>query len=280
MRLFPALGHGVGLRPKHYSRFLNENPDVAWVEAITENFLSPGGRPLDVLQKARRDRPVVLHGVSLCIGSVDPLDKEYLTKVRDLARRIEPAFVSDHLCWGRYRGRYTHDLLPLPYTEESLTHVTDRVKEVQDFLGRRFVLENPSTYVAFRESTMTEWEFLARVAEDADCGILLDVNNVFVSARNHGFDAAAYLAAMPGHRIAQIHLAGHADKGTYLFDTHDAPVPDSVWSLYASTIRRFGAISTLIEWDDHVPELDELLAQSRRAAEVEQAAVADTGAAA
>jgi uncharacterized protein (UPF0276 family) len=268
-RLFPALGHGVGLRPKHYGRFLEGNPRVDWVEAITENYLSQGGRPLAALEKARRDRPVVLHGVSLSIGSVDPLNEDYLKRVRALASRIEPAWISDHLCWGSHGRRYAHDLLPLPWTEESLAHVSARVRRVQDALGRRILLENVSSYVAFRDSTMTEWEFLARVAEDADCGILLDVNNVYVSARNHGFDADTYLAALPANRIGQFHLAGHADKGKYLLDTHDAPVPESVWSLYATAVRRFGAVPALIEWDDQIPELEELLAQSRRAAEIE-----------
>jgi uncharacterized protein len=263
------LGHGVGLRSKHYARFLEERPDVGWIEAISENFIGVGGRPLAVLEKVRRDFPVVLHGVSLSIGSVDPLDERHLAGLRALADHVQPAYVSDHLCWGTHRGRYLHDLLPLPYTEESLEHVARRVAQVQDFLGRRILLENVSSYAAFRSSTMTEWEFLAQLSERADCGILLDINNVHVSARNHGFDARDYLAGIPPDRVGQLHLAGYSDRGTYLFDTHDAPVADPVWELYALAVRRFGRVPSLIEWDDQVPELERLIEESRAAARVE-----------
>ena len=263
------LGHGIGLRPKHYGRFLSEQPSVDWVEAISENFLAPGGRPIAVLEKVRRDVPIVLHGVSLAIGSVDPLDERLLRGLRELAGRIEPAYVSDHLCWGRHGGRYVHDLLPLPYTEEALAHVVSRVRQVQDSLGRQLLLENVSSYVAYASSTMTEWEFLARIAEEADCGILLDVNNVYVSARNHGFDPDAYLAGIPVDRVGQFHLAGHSDQGTHVLDTHDAPVVDSVWELYRSALRRFGRVPALIEWDDHIPELEGVVEESRRAREIE-----------
>jgi uncharacterized protein (UPF0276 family) len=263
------LGHGIGLRSKHYGRFLEERPCVGWIEAISENFIGVGGRPLAVLEKVRRDFPVVLHGVSLSIGSVDPLDARYLSGLRALADRIEPAYVSDHLCWGTHRGRYLHDLLPLPYTEEAIAHVASRIQRVQDALGRQILLENVSSYVAFRGSTMTEWEFLARVAERADCGIVLDVNNVYVSARNHGFDPREYLANVPANRVGQFHLAGHSDRGTYLFDTHDAPVADVVWDLYADAVRRFGRVPALVEWDDHVPELERVIEESRAAAAVE-----------
>ena len=263
------LGHGIGLRSKHYARFLSERPEVGWIEAISENFIDVGGRPLAVLEKVRRDFPVVLHGVSLSIGSVDPLDLRHLAGLRALADRIQPAYVSDHLCWGTHRGRYLHDLLPLPYTEEALEHVASRVRQVQDFLGRQILLENVSTYAAFRGSTLPEWEFVAGLAERADCGILLDVNNVYVSARNHGFDAREYLSGIPPDRVGQFHLAGHSDRGTYLFDTHDAPVADPVWELYAAAVRRFGRVSSLIEWDDQVPELERLVEESRSAAAVE-----------
>jgi len=263
------LGHGIGLRSKHYGRFLAEAPPVGWVEAVSENFLAPGGRPVAVLEKIRRDVPVVLHGVSLAIGSVDPLDRRLLRGLRELADCVEPAYVSDHLCWGRHAGRYAHDLLPLPYTEEALAHVVSRVRQVQDVLGRQILLENVSSYVAYADSTMTEWEFLARMAEDADCGILLDVNNIFVSARNQGFDPDAYLAGIPGDRVGQFHLAGHSDHGAYLLDTHDAPVPDPVWELYRSALRRFGQVPALVEWDDHVPDLERLVDESRRARAIE-----------
>ena len=263
------LGHGIGLRSKHYGRFLEERPAVDWIEAISENHLAPGGRPNAVLEKVRRDFPVVLHGVSLAIGSVDPIDARLLKGLRELVRRIEPAYLSDHLCWGRHDGTYAHDLLPLPFTEEALALVVDRVRTVQDVLQRQILLENVSSYVQFEESTMTEWDFLRRVAEGADCGILLDVNNIYVSARNHGFDPLDYLAGVPADRVGQFHLAGHSDKGSYLLDTHDSEVPDPVWDLYRAALRKFGRVPALVEWDDHIPPLEEVVAQSARAKAVE-----------
>src|SRR5712671_6986670 len=267
------LGHGIGLRSKHYGRFLDERPEVGWIEAISENFIGVGGRPLAVLEKARRDFPVVLHGVSLSIGSVDPLDREHLAGLRELADRIQPVYVSDHLCWGTHRGRYLHDLLPLPYTEEALAYVVQRVLKVQDVLGRQILLENVSSYVGFRASTMPEWEFVSEVARRADCGILPDVNNVYVSARNHGFDPREYLARIPVDRVGQFHLAGYSDRGTYLFDTHDGPVSNPVWKLYDLAVRRFGRVPTLVEWDEHIPELDRLVEESRAAAAAEARAL-------
>lgn len=261
----PSLGHGVGLRPRHYSHFLDTSPEIGWVEAISENFMATGGRPMAVLEKARRDRPVVLHGVSLAIGSTEPLDPQYLNDLKALIRRIEPAMVSDHLCWGRAHGRYSHDLLPMPYTRESLGHVVARVKQVQDFLGRQILLENPSTYLEFTDVELGEAEFLAEVAQRADCGILLDVNNVYVSARNHGFDPIAYLDAVPVDRVGQFHLAGHQDRGTIVIDTHEGHVVDEVWKLYRHAVRRFGDVPSLIEWDEGVPELETLLAESLKA---------------
>ena len=265
----PALGHGVGLRPRHFGRWLSERPPVGWVEATSENYLGLGGRPYAVLEKVRRDLPVILHGVSLSIGATEPLDDRYLASLRRLVDRIQPALVTDHLCWGRHGGRYVHDLWPLPYTEEALAHVVERVERVQEILGRRIALENVSSYVAYRDSTMAEWEFLAAVAERADCGILLDVNNVHVSAHNHGFDPRAYLAGLPGDRVVQIHLAGHEDKGTYLLDSHDAAVPEPVWDLYREAVARFGHVPTLVEWDDRIPELEVLVGESRKAAAIE-----------
>jgi uncharacterized protein (UPF0276 family) len=263
------LGHGIGLRTRHFSRFLEERPPVDWVEAISENFMAPGGRPLAVLEKVRRDVPVVLHGVSLSIGSVDPLSERYLADLESLVRRVEPALVSDHLCWGSHRGHYLHDLLPLPLTEEALGHVVRRVQQVQERLGRQIMLENPSSYVAYRESTMPEWEFLAEVARRADCGILLDVNNVHVSAHNLGFDPIRYLDGIPADRVGQIHLAGHDDKGRWLLDSHGQPVPQPVWDLYREALRRLGRTPSLVEWDERIPPLEELVAQSRRAAAIE-----------
>jgi uncharacterized protein (UPF0276 family) len=265
----PTLGHGVGLRPRHFGRWLSERPRVDWIEATSENYLGFGGRPYAVLEKVRADLPVVLHGVSLSIGATEPLDDRYLASLQRLVERIEPRLVTDHLCWGRHGGRYVHDLWPLPYTEEALAHVVERIARVQERLGRQIALENVSSYVAYRDSTMAEWEFLAAVAERADCGILLDVNNVHVSAHNHGFDPHAYLAHLPADRVVQIHLAGHEDKGTYLLDSHDAAVPEPVWNLYREAVARFGRVPTLVEWDDRIPELEVLVGESREAAAIE-----------
>ena len=265
----PYLGHGIGLRSRHFPEVLAGTARVDWFEAISENFMIPGGRPLRVLERARSLAPVVLHGVSLSLGSTDPLNDAYLTELAALAARIEPAWVSDHLCWGSVGGHYAHDLLPLPYTEEALAHVVDRVRRVQDRLGRQILVENVSSYLGYAQSALAEWEFLGEVARRADCGLLLDVNNVYVSATNHGFDPYAYVAAVPPERVAQIHLAGHSDHGTHLLDTHDAPVCAAVWDLYRATVARLGRTSTLIEWDEHVPELDELRAEAERARTIE-----------
>src|SRR5574342_599451 len=263
------LGHGVGLRTRHFARFGAGPSPVDWVEVVTENFMAEGGRPLAVLETVRRDTPVALHGVSLSIGSTDPLSQTYLRDLERLVARIEPAMVTDHLCWGSHRGQYLHDLLPLPYTEESLGHVAGRVAAVQDRLGRQILLENPSSYVAYRDSTMAEWEFLAELSRRADCGILLDVNNVHVSARNLGFDPLEYLDGLPPDRVGHLHLAGHADKGRWLLDAHDGPVPPPVWERYRQALRRLGRVPTLVEWDDRIPPLEDLVAQSRRAAAIE-----------
>jgi uncharacterized protein len=263
------LGHGVGLRSRHYAAWLDGAPRVGWVEAITENFAGIGGRPLAVLAKLRRDVPVVLHGVSLSLGGTDPLDARLLRELRELLEAIEPAYVSDHLCWGAHRGRYLHDLLPLPYTEEALRNVVSRIGQVQDALGRQILVENVSSYATFRASEMAEQEFLSEVARRADCGILLDVNNVYVSARNHGFDAREYLRGVPVDRVGQFHLAGHSDHGDYLLDTHDAPVADPVWNLYREAVRLFGKVPALIEWDDDLPELARVVEESRSAQRIE-----------
>jgi hypothetical protein len=263
------LGVGVGLRPQHYPAVLERGAagalEVDWFEAISENYMVGGGRPLRILEQVRAHAPLVLHGVSLSIGSADPLDAAYLDSLAALCARYEPAWISDHLCWTGQGGRNLHDLLPLPYTEEVQRYVAGRVRQVQDRLGRRIALENVSSYAAFAADAMPEWEFLAGIAEQADCGILLDVNNVFVSAHNHGFDADTYIAAIPGSRVFQIHLAGHSDEGSLLIDTHDHPVRDEVWDLYERTLRQLGAVSTLIEWDDHIPDWDELVAEAAKA---------------
>ena len=267
---FAPLGFGVGLRRPHYARVLeghppDEAPPVDWFEVISENFMVEGGRPLEVLEGVRAQYPVVMHGVSLSIGSSDPLNRDYLSALRALARRVEPAWISDHLCWTGVGGRNLHDLLPLPYTEETVRHVAGRIREVQDILERTVSLENVSSYMAFRASRLTEWEFLSAVAEEADCAILLDINNIFVSAFNHRFDPLRYIDAVPAGRVVQFHLAGHSDHGSYLLDTHDHPIRPEVWALYEHAVGRFGRVATLVEWDDNIPEFEVLAAAADEA---------------
>jgi uncharacterized protein (UPF0276 family) len=250
---------GLGLRTVHYEEILAAKPKVDWFELLSENYMVPGGKPLHYLDRIRADFPVVMHGVSLSIGGVDPLDEAYLKELKALAERVQPQWISDHLCWTGFAANNLHDLLPLPYTPEAVAHVARRVEAVQDFLGRRILLENVSTYVTFRHSEMEEWEFLAEIARRADCDILLDVNNIYVSAFNHGFDARRYIDSVPAHRVKQIHLAGHSNCGTHIIDTHDAAIIDAVWDLYAYTVRRLGPVPTMIERDDHIPPLAELV---------------------
>jgi uncharacterized protein (UPF0276 family) len=284
----PDLGFGIGLRTEHYADVLNlplpqgEGRDegegsstVDWFEAISENFMVPGGNPRRVLRAVRERWPVVLHGVSLSLGSVDPLSGRYLDELAALASEVEPAIVSDHLCWGGHGGKYAHDLLPLPFTEEALAHVAARVLRVQDRLKRPILVENVSSYLSFTASTMPEWEFLAALAARTDCGILLDVNNVFVSAHNHGFDPRAFIAGIPVGRVGQFHLAGHSTRAQLLLDTHDHPVRDEVWDLYRLAVRRFGRVPTLVEWDDRLPPLARVVEESQRAAAVAAEALAE-----
>ncbi len=255
-------GFGLGLRREHYREFLDARPaGVDWLEILTENYLVAGGKPLHFLDAIRRDYPLAMHGVSLSIGGSDPLNLDYLRQVRALADRISPTWVSDHLCWTGVGGRNLHDLLPLPFTEEAVRHVAERIRQAQDVLGRQLLLENVSSYVAFPHSTLTEWDFLREVAESADCLILLDVNNAFVSARNHAFDPVTFIDAMPAARVRQIHLAGHFDRGDVIIDTHDRPVCGDVLELYAYTAERLGPVPTMIERDDDMPALAELAAE-------------------
>lgn len=266
----PQLGHGVGLRVPHYEKALQGTLNVDWVEVITENFLGLGGRPRAVLLGARAQVPVVMHGVSLAIGSVDPLDTRYLRRVRALADEIDPAWVSDHLCWGRIDGHHAHDLLPLPYTEEALALVVERVAQVQEALARPLVLENVSSYVAYTASAMPEWEFVAEVSRRSGCKLLLDLNNVVVSATNFEFDPLDYLGGVPPSAIWQLHLANHTDRGHYKFDSHEGAVSEAVWEVYRATLARFGKVSTLIEWDEDVPAWDTLRDESLKAAALER----------
>ena len=264
----PALGFGLGLRTEHYNAILESKPNVDWFEALSENYMIPGGKPLHYLDRIRENYPVVLHGVSLSIGSTTPFDADYLRDLKKLADRIQPAWISDHLCWTGVHGQNIHDLLPLPYTEETAQHVAERVGIVQDYLGRRILLENVSSYASYVDSTMTEWEFITEIAEKADCLLLLDVNNIYVSSYNHQFDAKAFIDGVPKNRVQQIHLAGHQNNGDYIIDTHDAPVIDPVWDLYEYAISRFGAISTMIERDDHIPELGVLVEELQIARDI------------
>lgn len=261
----PIAGAGIGLRSQHYRQILADKPPVPWFEVLTENYFGDGGLPLHFLERIRADYPVTLHGVGMSLGSSDPLDRDYLNRLKALAGRIEPAWVSDHLAWISVGDRYVHDLLPLPYTEEALSRFADRVRQVQDFLGRRLLIENPSSYMGYREVDMTEWEFLQRLAEEADCDLLFDVNNVYVSGANHGFDPVEYLHSLPAGRVRQIHLAGYEEHNDYLFDTHGYRVHPPVWELYKQTIDHLGRIPTLIEWDNDIPAFAVLVDEARKA---------------
>tara|TARA_R110000787_G_scaffold285461_2_gene401111 strand:- start:8783 stop:9613 length:831 start_codon:yes stop_codon:yes gene_type:complete len=258
-------GFGLGLRPQHFPSILGDDPDacdgVDWFEIISENFISVGGPPLRNMRAVAEKFPIVMHGVSMSIGSVDPLDIEYLAGLKALADVVQPKLISDHLCWTGAHGHNMHDLLPLPMTEATVDHVAARVRQVQETLGRQILLENTSTYVTFAEDEMTEWAFLSEICARADCGILLDVNNIFVSAFNHGFAASDYLAGIPANRVQQIHLAGHEHNGDHIIDTHDQPVPTDVMALYESALAHVGPVPTMIERDGNIPPFAELVAE-------------------
>ena len=253
---YPDLGFGIGLRSVHYEHILKNNPVIDWFEVLSENYLDTGGRPLHVLDQVAERYPVVLHGVSLSVGSTDPIDFEYLKKLKALGKRINARWISDHLCWTGVVGRNTHDLLPMPYTDQSLRYTIERVRTIQDFLERPIALENASTYLEFSVSNWEESEFIRTMAEEADCGVLLDVNNVYVSSFNHGFDPKKYIDRIPRDRVVQMHLAGHTNKGTHILDTHSDYVIDTVWELYRYAHRRLGGVATLLEWDANIPDFD------------------------
>ncbi|HAT2066364.1 TPA: DUF692 domain-containing protein [Legionella pneumophila] len=261
----PYLGFGLGLRPNYYEEILTSKPDLDWFEILTENYLIPGGKPLYYLDKIREHYSIVMHGVSLSLGSTDPLNWDYLNQVQELASRIEPVWISDHLCWTGVHGLNTHDLLPVPYTTEAIQHIVSRIQEIQDFLKRPFLIENVSSYLTYKQSEMSEWDFILEIVKQSGCYLLLDVNNVYVSSFNHNFDPMAYINSMPPGRVAQIHLAGHTNHGDYIIDTHNAPVIEPVWDLYEATIQRLGPVSTMIERDDNMPDFSELLSEINHA---------------
>jgi hypothetical protein len=267
MNLFnlPDLGIGVGLRTVHFRHILSRRPAVDWFEVLSENFMDTRGRPLWVLDQVAERYPIALHGVSMSIGGTDPLDRQYLRKLKALAERTRAHWVSDHLCWTGVAGRNVHDLLPMPYTDEALRHTAARVRQVSEVLERPLVLENPSSYVEFAASSMTEWEFLARLGEEADCGLLLDVNNVYVSSFNHGFDPRVYIDNIPADRVVQYHVAGHTNKGTHILDSHSDHAVAEVWELFRRSCRRTGNVSTLYEWDEDIPDFEVLHAEALKA---------------
>ena len=264
----PPLGFGLGLRKEHYNTIIDTAPDVDWFEILTENYLVDGGKPLYFLDQICEKYPVVMHGVSMSLGSADPLDMAYMQQVKDLAERTNARWVSDHMCFTGVDGVNAHDLLPLPYNEETIKHVSDKIKQAQDFLGRQILVENASTYITYKQSEMTEWEFTAAVAEESDSLILLDINNIYVSAYNHGYDPLEYLDGIPVDRVQQHHIAGHSQYDGYIIDTHDHDVVQGVWDLYAEAIKRYGEVSVMIERDDNIPELPELLAELQIAREI------------
>lgn len=254
-----TLSFGLGLRTQHYNDFLNTKQPVDWLEVISDNYMVNGGKPLAMLDRIRADYPVTMHGVSMSLGSVNGLDQEYLKNLKALEQRIQPMWVSDHLCWGGVHGRKLHDLMPLPFTQEALEVVSRNIRHAQDFLQRPLVIENVSSYVEFKDSEMTEWAFLTEICNQTGCQLLLDINNIYVSAFNHGFSPFEFVDGVPKEHIRQFHLAGHQDNGDHLIDTHDHPVCNGVWELYEYALNRFGAVPTMIERDDNIPPLSELL---------------------
>ena len=267
----PFLGFGLGLRTEHYQEVLEQQPrEIDWFEIISENYMIDGGKPLYFLDKIRQDYPMVMHGVSMSIGSTDPLNFDYLKQLKTLIDRVQPMWFSDHLCWTGVDHKNMHDLLPLPYTEQSVQHIADRISQVQDYIGQQMLIENLSSYITYTSDAMSEWEFLSAVAERADCNLLLDVNNIYVSSFNHQFDAMEYLQGIPADRVWQHHIAGHQNTGNLIIDTHDEPIIDPVWELYEKTAQLLGPVSTMIERDGNMPPLSEVIAELNRAREIAQ----------
>lgn len=266
---------GIGLRPPHYAELIEHKPAIAWLEVHSENFFADGGKPHEVLEQVRSHYPLSLHGVGLSLGSTDPLNSWHLGKLKGLIDRYQPGLVSEHLSWNSVDKRYLNDLLPLPYTEEALQHIVTRIQQAQDFLGRQILIENLSSYLQFNDSTIPEWEFIREVAQRSGCAILLDINNIYVNAHNHGFDPNEYLKAIPIDVVQEMHLAGHSNEGEYLLDTHSTPVCNAVWELYVRAIARFGPVPTLIEWDCDIPALQVLLNEAGKAQQILEARHAD-----
>ena len=267
---YKFIGYGLGLRTVHYQHVLEHKPNVDWFEVHSENFMVPGGKPKFYLHAIRENYPIVLHGVSMSIGSTDPLDFDYLKKLKTLVAEVQPEWISDHFCWTSVGDINSHDLLPMPYNEEAIAHLVDRITQVQDFMGRQILFENVSSYLTYKNSEMEEWEFISEIVKRADCKMLLDINNIYVSSRNHGFLPHEFLNNIDPNCVQQFHLAGHQDYGDYVIDTHDHDVPDPVWDLYADALKRFGPISTMIERDDNIPEFSELMAEIHHAKEIAQ----------
>jgi len=274
---FPDLGIGIGLRSDHYPYILNHNPKIDFFEALTENYLDTKGRPYDILHELAERYPIVMHGVAMSPGSSEPIDFEYLDKVKDLAESTGALWLGDHICWTGVAGHTGHDLYPIPYNAETLKHLVERVRIIQDHLERPLILENASTYLTFHASSMSEEEFIKALCEESGCGLLLDINNVYVSCRNHGHDPIAYLDTIPPEYVVQLHLAGHTDKGTHCIDTHDGEVCDAVWELYGHFCKRAGNRSTILEWDDHIPDFDEVHLEAMKAAAYRTESGGDTG---
>ena len=263
-------GCGIGLRLEHFDEIEEQKPDIPWFEILSDNYLIEGTSQREYLYKFRENYPVTFHGVGLSIGSTDPLNMDFLKSLKKLKNEIQPAWISDHLCWTSAHGVVTHDLIPLPYTESVVNHIVDRIKQVQDYLGEQIVIENVSSYLQFKDSEMKEWDFINEVTQQSDCKLLLDVNNIYVSSQNHLFEADEYLYAMPQDRIAEMHLAGYEDRGTHLLDTHSRPVTDPVWNLFTKAVKHFGDVPVLIEWDSDIPSLQRVMEEANKAKTIQQ----------
>lgn len=267
-------GCGIGLRLEHFDAIEKKQPDMPWFEVLSDNYLLEGTSQRDYLYEFRKNYPVTFHGVGLSIGSTEPLNMDYLQRLKKLKDEVQPAWISDHLCWTSAHGVVTHDLIPLPYTESVVKHIVDRINQVQDFMGEQLVIENVSSYLQFKSTDMSEWDFINEVTRQSDCRLLLDVNNIYVSAQNHKFDADEYLFAMPAERVAEMHLAGYEDRGTHLLDTHSRPITPPVWDLFKKAVQHVGDVPVLIEWDNDIPSLETVIEEANKADAIRQEVLA------